>query len=110
MPTTSTNTQTHPLAPRRRRATGFLLVLVILWVIAPEVVEALAMWISIIGSVLSFPVFGADKALVRRFEDIEKRVMSFREKLTTRMREIGMILAVRTAWWNGGPVFHWRII
>ncbi|MDT3728936.1 hypothetical protein ROS62_30375 [Streptomyces sp. DSM 41972] len=41
-----------------------------------------------------------------RFEDIEKRLTSFREKLTTRLREIGVILAMRTAWWNGAPMFH----
>jgi hypothetical protein len=110
MPTKSTNTQTHPLAPRRRRATGFLVVLVILWVIAPKVVEAFAMWISIIGSVLSFPVFEANKTLMLRFEDIRKRVTSFREKFTTRMHEISMILTVRMGWWGSGPLIHWRIV
>ncbi|WP_119580649.1 hypothetical protein [Streptomyces europaeiscabiei] len=109
MPTTSTNTQNHPLAPRPRRASGFLVVLVILWIIKPEFVEACSMWIGIIGTVVSFPVSTQDTTLVLRSKDTEK-VTTGRTKLIRRMRESAMSFFTRTTWWSSVPVLRQRII
>ncbi|MCX4462390.1 hypothetical protein OOK58_58960 [Streptomyces sp. NBC_01728] len=109
MPTTSTNTQNHPLAPRPKRASGFLVVLVILWIIKPEFVEACSMWIGIVGTVVSFPVSGKDTTLVLRSKDAEK-VTTGGTKLIRRLQESAMSFITRTAWWSSVPVLRQRVV
>lgn len=109
MPTMSTNTQNHPLAPRPKRASGFLVVLVILWIINPEFVEACSMWIGIVGTVVSFPVSGKNTTLMLRSKNAEK-VTTGRTKLIKRMRESWMPFLTRTAGWSSVPVLRRRVI
>lgn len=109
MPTTNGNTRNHPLAPRRRRTTGFLIVLVILWAIKPEFVEAFSMWISITGAIVSLPAFREETTRVPHSEGTEQKGMPFREKLVTLMRQSAMFCLTRANWWNGVIRFRRRI-
>ncbi|MGA4803600.1 hypothetical protein [Streptomyces lavendulocolor] len=101
-------TPTHPLAPRRRRATGFVVVLVILWVMVPEVVEIFAMWIGLIGALVSLPALGQGATPGRRSGPPVRT--AFLEELGAQVREIGMVLLGQMARWSGLVAVPWRIV
>ncbi|MFC8270151.1 hypothetical protein ACWDUX_32265 [Streptomyces sp. NPDC003444] len=109
MPITSTSTQNHPLAPRRKRATGFLVILVIMWTFLPEAVETIAMWIGLITSIRSLASSGLGETLAACSTRTAEQAKPYLNKLLAPIRRGRVILLAHMSWWSGPFTLHCRI-